>query len=189
MPIHHSDNHSFYVSWSVIKKYQSASDWWMETVKKKNSQLIRLIKTESSHFELHRGVEQWKMLAFTSLWPCLVLYKPLCHLLGYCPKKNYLLYCRTAHAIPLCRYILIGHFVRDTLLVPGWTPFCLQNCLNSSCHKKGALLNWDLVTVEATGGQWTHCHVQETSFRWFELCDTVRYPAESSHQKMGTLWS
>ncbi len=26
--------------------------------------------------------------------------------------------------------------------------------------------------------------VQETSLRWFELCDMVHYPAESSHQKM-----
>ncbi len=37
----------------------------------------------------------------------------------------------------LCVYIYIkrtGHFIRYTLLVPGWTPFCLQNCLNSSWH-------------------------------------------------------
>ncbi len=27
-------------------------------------------------------------------------------------------------------YTLIGHFIRYTFLVPGWTPFCLQNCLN-----------------------------------------------------------
>ncbi len=26
-------------------------------------------------------------------------------------------------------YTLTGHFIRYTLLVPGWTPFCLQNCL------------------------------------------------------------
>ncbi len=34
-----------------------------------------------------------------------------------------------------CVYIYIhtltGHFIRYTLLVQGWTPFCLQNCLNS----------------------------------------------------------
>ncbi len=30
-------------------------------------------------------------------------------------------------------YAFTGHFIRYTLLVPGWTPFCLQNCLDSSC--------------------------------------------------------
>ncbi len=40
-----------------------------------------------------------------------------------------------------CIYIYIhthkltGHFIRYTLLVTGWTPFCLQNCLNSSWHR------------------------------------------------------
>ncbi len=32
-------------------------------------------------------------------------------------------------------YKLIGHFIRYTLLVPDWTPFCLQNCLNSLWHR------------------------------------------------------
>ncbi len=27
-------------------------------------------------------------------------------------------------------YTLTGHFIRNTFLVPGWTPFCLQNCFN-----------------------------------------------------------
>ncbi len=35
-------------------------------------------------------------------------------------------------------------------------------------HPKGALL-----TVDAIWVKWTHCHVQETSLRWFELCDSV----------------
>ncbi len=51
-------------------------------------------------------------------------------------------------------------------------------------HPKGALLDWDLKTVEAIWVKWTHCHVQETSLRWFELSDMVHYPAGSSHQKM-----
>ncbi len=51
-------------------------------------------------------------------------------------------------------------------------------------HPKGALLDWDLVTVEAIWVKWTHCHVQETSLRWFELCDMVHYPAGCRHQKM-----
>ncbi len=37
-------------------------------------------------------------------------------------------------------YTLTGHFIRDTLLVPGWTPFCLQNCLNSSWHRFNKVL-------------------------------------------------
>ncbi len=32
-------------------------------------------------------------------------------------------------------YTLTANFIRYTLLVPGWTPFCLQNCLNSSWHR------------------------------------------------------
>ncbi len=43
--------------------------------------------------------------------------------------------------------------------------------ISRSPHPKAALLDWDLVTVEAIWVKWTHCHVQETSLRWFELCD------------------
>ncbi len=32
-------------------------------------------------------------------------------------------------------HTLTGHFIRYTLLVPGWTPFCLHNYLNSSWHR------------------------------------------------------
>ncbi len=66
----------------------------------------------------------------------------------------------------------------------------LQICSHPWCespispHPKGALLDWDLVTVEAIWVKSTHCHVQETSLKWFELCDMVHYPAGSSHQKM-----
>ncbi len=37
-------------------------------------------------------------------------------------------------------YTLTGHFIRYTLLVLGWTPFCLQNCLNSSRHRFNKVL-------------------------------------------------
>ncbi len=37
-------------------------------------------------------------------------------------------------------YTLTGHFIRYTLFVPGWTPFCLQNCLNSSWHRFNKML-------------------------------------------------
>ncbi len=57
-------------------------------------------------------------------------------------------------------------------------------CTSMMCpvppHPKGALLDWDLMTVEAIWVKWTHCHVQETSLRWFELCDMVHYTAGSS---------
>ncbi len=53
-------------------------------------------------------------------------------------------------------------------------------------HPKGALLDWDLGTVEAVWVKWTHCHVQETSLRWFELCVMVHYPAGSTSED-GTL--
>ncbi len=32
------------------------------------------------------------------------------------------------------------NFIRYTLLLPGWTPFCLQNCLNSSWHRFNKVL-------------------------------------------------
>ncbi len=35
---------------------------------------------------------------------------------------------------------LAGHFIRCTLLVPGWTPFWLQNYLNSSWHRFNKVL-------------------------------------------------
>ncbi len=37
-------------------------------------------------------------------------------------------------------HTLTCHFIRYTLLVMGWTPFCLQNCLNSSWHKFNKVL-------------------------------------------------
>ncbi len=55
---------------------------------------------------------------------------------------------------------------------------------HSTTSQMCCILDWDLVTVEAIWVKWTPCHVQETSLRWFELCDMVHYPAGSSHQKM-----
>ncbi len=43
--------------------------------------------------------------------------------------------------------------------------------ISRSTTSQNALLDWDLVTVEAIWVTWTHYHVQETSLRWFELCD------------------
>ncbi len=37
-------------------------------------------------------------------------------------------------------YTLTGHFIRYTLLLPGWTHVCLQNCLNSSWHRFNEVL-------------------------------------------------
>ncbi len=39
-----------------------------------------------------------------------------------------------------CTHTLTGNFIRYTLLVPGWTPFCHQNCLNSSWHRFNKVL-------------------------------------------------
>ncbi len=41
-------------------------------------------------------------------------------------------------------HTLTGHFIRYTLLVPGWTPFCLQNCLNSSWNRFNKVLETSL---------------------------------------------
>ncbi len=40
----------------------------------------------------------------------------------------------------LLKLYITGHFIRYTLLVPGWTPFCVQNCLNSSWHRFNKVL-------------------------------------------------
>lgn len=47
---------------------------------------------------------------------------------------------RVHEGIYLCaplklQHKLNGHFIRYTLRVPGWIPFCFQNCLNSSWHR------------------------------------------------------
>ena len=34
----------------------------------------------------------------------------------------------------------LADFIRYTLLVPGWTPFCLQNCLNPLWHRFNKVL-------------------------------------------------
>ncbi len=55
-------------------------------------------------------------------------------------KKMYMYYTHT-HA-----RTHTGHFIRYTLLVPGWTPFCLQNCLNSSWkHFSEILVHIDMI--------------------------------------------
>jgi len=48
-------------------------------------------------------------------------------------------------------------------------------------HPKDVLY---LVTVGAILVQWTHCDVQETNLKCFELCDMVHYPAGSSDQRL-----
>ncbi|KAG8536220.1 hypothetical protein GDO81_026873 [Engystomops pustulosus] len=42
--------------------------------------------------------------------------------------------------LPSREYTLTGHFIRYNMLVMGWTPFCLQNCLNSSWHRFNKVL-------------------------------------------------
>ncbi len=50
-------------------------------------------------------------------------------------------------------HALTGHFIRYILLVPGWTPFCLQNWLNSLCidstrcwkHSSEILVHIDMI--------------------------------------------
>lgn len=61
-----------------------------------------------------------------------------------------------------------------------------------SPHLEGTALDSDLVTVETIWVQWTQCHGQQTSWRWFELRDMVCYLPESKDQEMaieGWTWS
>lgn len=103
---------------------------------------------------------------------------------------------------------LICHFLRSRF----------ETCYNSSEHKLLSLLTpshicgfavcasrsvtsqwlsqWDLVTMETTGVQWTHRHIQDVSLRGLQLeepCDSVHYPVAGSHQHTvfikGWIWS
>ncbi len=49
-------------------------------------------------------------------------------------------------------HTLTGHFIMYTLLVPGWTHFCLQNCLHSLWHR----FNKVLETFLRDGGPYWH---------------------------------
>jgi len=77
---------------------------------------------------------------------------------------------------PLGRYLSITEPVRTTGS-NGNT--CLTQALLDK-YPKDALLGRDLVTVGAILVQWTHCHVQETNLKQFELCEMVHYPAGSA---------
>ncbi len=68
------------------------------------------------------------------------------------------------YAIVLYIYIYIytltltGHFIRYTLLGPVWTPFCLQNCLNSLWNRLNKVLEtflrvlfWSILTWRFVG--------------------------------------
>ncbi len=61
----------------------------------------------------------------------------------------------------------------------------IHDGISRSTTSQSALLDWDLVTVEAVWVKWTHCHVQETSLRCLSFV-TVHYPAGSTSED-GTL--
>ncbi len=54
-------------------------------------------------------------------------------------------------------YTLTGHFIRYILLVPDWTHFCLQNCLNSLWHR----FNKVLETVLRDIGPYWHDNITQ----------------------------
>ncbi len=61
------------------------------------------------------------------------------------------------------RYKLTGHFIRYTLLVAGWTLFCLLDCLNSSWHRFNKMLE----TFLRDFGQYWH-----DSMKWISRSTT-----------------
>ncbi len=60
-------------------------------------------------------------------------------------------------------HTLTGLFLRYTLLVPGWTPFCLQNCLNSSWHRFNKVLE---TFLRDFGPYWHDSITQLRQNRW-----------------------
>ncbi len=63
---------------------------------------------------------------------------------------------------------LTGHFIRYTLLVPGWTPFCLQNCLNSSWHRFNKVLK---TFLRDFGPYWHDSITQLQQICWLHIHD------------------
>ncbi len=65
-------------------------------------------------------------------------------------------------------YTLTGHFIRYTLLVPGWTPFCLQNCLNYSWHRFNKVLE---TFLRDFGPYWHDSITQLLYICWLHIHD------------------
>ncbi len=86
-------------------------------------------------------------LLFISLYMCVCVCVCVCVCMCVCVCVRMPACVVCMYVCIQCLYTLIGHFIRYTLLVPGWTPFCLQNCLNSSWHRFNKVLEtflWDL---------------------------------------------
>ncbi len=72
-------------------------------------------------------------------------------------------------------YTLTGHFIRYTLLVPGWTHFSLQNCLNSSWHRFNKVLKHSseiLVHIDMIASRSCCRFVGCTSMMWISRSTT-----------------
>ncbi len=68
-------------------------------------------------------------------------------------------------------HTLTGHFIRYILLEPGWTLFCLQNCLNYSWHR----FNKVLETFLGDFGPYWHDSIRFvgcTSMMWISTSTT-----------------
>ncbi len=68
-----------------------------------------------------------------------------------------------------------GHFIRYTLLVPGWTSFCLQNCLNSSWHRFNKVLKHSseiLVHIDMIASHSSIRFIGCTSMMWISRSTT-----------------
>ncbi len=66
-------------------------------------------------------------------------------------------------------YTLTGHFIRYTLLVPGWILFCFQNRLNSSWHRFNKVLKHSseiLVHIDMKASRSCCRFVDSTSMMW-----------------------
>ncbi len=86
----------------------------------------------------------WKHSIFSEIYTCMCVYlyihnKYVQYTQILC-KQTFIL--DAINRLRALTYIctLTGHFIRYTLLEPGWTPFCLQNCLNSLWHRFNKVL-------------------------------------------------
>ena len=66
----------------------------------------------------------------------------------------------------LDKYTLTGHFIRYTLLVLGWTPFCLQNCLNPSWYRFNKVLE---TFLREFGPYWHDSIMQLLQILWIRI--------------------
>ncbi len=81
-------------------------------------------------------------LVIALMWSWILYARVFIDLLSLCLERRFkkLSVRKMNNKLYIYIYTLTGHFIMYTLLVQGWTPFCLQKCLNSLWHRFNKVL-------------------------------------------------